>query len=225
MRDYSDIARMYNESAQNWDRDAPIYRSDREARPKLVELAVNLHPKSILDLGCGEGYVTRMLAKATRAEIVTGIDISVDQILIARRKEQEKPLGITYEIWGMTNLSLFQEETFDVLTAAFSTHYLSLEDHAKLFKQAAKITKNMIIATMEPESYWKTLAHREDYEEDQGITFKDELKGNGKTAEVWYVHRTRERMEQDFEPFKIQQKIPIPCREAKFDFVVYQLTT
>ncbi len=230
MTDYSNVAKLYNETAQNWDRDEPIYRSDREARPKLVELAARLQPKTILDLGCGEGYVTRMLAKATGAKVI-GADISKKLIGIARRKERKNLLGIDYVYWNMKHLellSLFCFEgcglkDFDLISAAFSTHYLSLADHTLLFRDAARITKNMIIATMDPESYWKTLKGRTTYEEDEGKTFKDELKGNGKKAEVWYVHRTQERMERDFKPFKIVQKILIPCREASFDFAVYQL--
>ncbi|MBW2970522.1 class I SAM-dependent methyltransferase, partial [Candidatus Woesearchaeota archaeon] len=169
MTDYSDVRKLYNKTAQNWDRDEPTYRSDAEARPKLVELAEKLDPDSILDLGCGEGYVTRMLAKATKAEI-TGIDISEKLIKIARRKEQETPLDIAYYHINITDLSRFTEQ-FDLITAAFSTHYLSLEDHTKLFQQAAKITKNIIIATMEPESYWKTLKGTTTYENDEGKTF------------------------------------------------------
>ncbi len=225
MTDYSDVARMYNESAQNWDRDKPTYWSDFDARPKLVELATKLQPKNILDIGCGEGYVSRKVAIGAR---ITGIDISEELIKIARRKEQEKPLGITYHIGDMTELSRFQE-TFDMMTSAFATQYTSLEDHAKLFKQAARIVKgHAVIATLDPESYWRWLNENNratTYEQDEGKIFKIQMPGKNGTTEVWYVHRTRERMEKDFTPFKIQERILIPSRQAKFDYVVYQLTT
>lgn len=48
----------------------------------------NLHQciNSVIDLGCGPGYSTEMLAHATHANIVTGIDISGDFLSAAQER-------------------------------------------------------------------------------------------------------------------------------------------
>ena len=43
----------------------------------------------VLDLGCGSGWATRLLAASARAGIVTGIDISDEMIALARQSSQD----------------------------------------------------------------------------------------------------------------------------------------
>jgi len=52
--------------------------------------------QKILDAGCGEGYLARILAK--KGYQVWGIDISEKLIRAAKDKEKRKPLSITYSV-------------------------------------------------------------------------------------------------------------------------------
>jgi SAM-dependent methyltransferase len=73
-----------------------------------------------LDVGCGEGHNTRLLAKCG-AQVV-GVDISETFVRHARAEERREPLGIEYAIADACELP-FEGERFD-----FATAFMSLMD-------------------------------------------------------------------------------------------------
>jgi ubiquinone/menaquinone biosynthesis C-methylase UbiE len=66
----------------------------------------------VLDLGCGNGYLARKLAKQSAK--VTGVDSSVRLIELARARENKNPLGITYHATDAANLEMLEDESFDI---------------------------------------------------------------------------------------------------------------
>ena len=62
--------------------------------PEALKLLGKVENKKILDIGCGNGTLTRMLAR--RGAIVVGYDPSIRQIEEAQKLEQEETLGIRY---------------------------------------------------------------------------------------------------------------------------------
>lgn len=60
----------------------------------LFDLVGEVAGQRVCDLGCGQGLVTRELAR--RGARVTGIDLSAKLLAIARREEEVAPLGIDY---------------------------------------------------------------------------------------------------------------------------------
>lgn len=73
-----------------------------------------------LDIGCGEGYNTILLA--TGGAIMEAIDISAVFIEKARELEREHPFGIRYEVASAYRLP-FEADSFD-----FSTSFMCLMD-------------------------------------------------------------------------------------------------
>ena len=61
-------------------------------------------PETVLDLGCGSGAVTLLLAK--EGFDVTGIDISPDMLAIARSKADAEDLDILFLNMDMCAFSL-----------------------------------------------------------------------------------------------------------------------
>lgn len=113
--------------------------ADRECLldPVMLRLLGNLKGWRVLDLGCGEGYFSRVLAR--REASVVGIDISSVMVALAQEEESRRPLGITYCQGDMTDLGVFGKETFDAVTA-----YLSLADcldHRAALREAARVLK------------------------------------------------------------------------------------
>src|SRR5579875_2441769 len=85
----------YNEIADWYDRylsEHPIYLE--LLLPHLLELVGEVEGERVCDLACGQGWFARELAR--RGARVTGIDVSGRLLEIARRHEQEEPLGIDY---------------------------------------------------------------------------------------------------------------------------------
>jgi ubiquinone/menaquinone biosynthesis C-methylase UbiE len=61
-------------------------------------------PKTIVDLACGTGGVTNILAE--RGYQITGVDISEDMLFVAREKARKSGLSVSYICQDMTELTL-----------------------------------------------------------------------------------------------------------------------
>ncbi len=70
-----------------------VYR-DRLNTPGFLELLPDVQALDGLDIGCGEGHNTRLLAR--RGARMTGLDIAPTFIRHARDAEERQPLGIAY---------------------------------------------------------------------------------------------------------------------------------
>jgi 2-polyprenyl-3-methyl-5-hydroxy-6-metoxy-1,4-benzoquinol methylase len=80
----------------------------------------------VLDLGSGTGIWTRRMKQAG-AERVEGMEISAPMVDVAREKERENPLGITYHAADVSQ-GLAEEGlagSFDVVTGINVLHYSS----------------------------------------------------------------------------------------------------
>jgi ubiquinone/menaquinone biosynthesis C-methylase UbiE len=116
--DHEEVGRYWDENAEVWTklvRAGYDHYRDGLNTPAFLEMLPDVDGLSSLDVGCGEGYNTRLLAK--RGAHITGIDISRNFIRHAREAEEKQPLGIRYEIASAVDLP-FDEASFD-LTVAF----------------------------------------------------------------------------------------------------------
>jgi ubiquinone/menaquinone biosynthesis C-methylase UbiE len=84
----------------------------------LKVLPDNLSGLDVLDVGCGEGIVTRALA--TRGAHVVGVDPTQALIAHARATERAHPPGATYRLDDGTTLETVAEASMDVVTASLS---------------------------------------------------------------------------------------------------------
>ncbi len=92
----------------------------------------------VLDLACGGGHSSRLLAKC-RAK-VTGVDISEDQIAIAQQQESAAPMGIVYLAQNVLGLDLGRQ--FDFVAPSFLFHYASsVAELLGFIEAAARHTK------------------------------------------------------------------------------------
>src|SRR6056297_3135934 len=87
----------WDANAENWaclvQAREDTYREEFN-NPAFMRFVGKLEGRKTLDLGCGEGYNTRLFAK--NGAKMTGIDISRKMIEIARKEEEKYPLGIRY---------------------------------------------------------------------------------------------------------------------------------
>lgn len=72
---------------------------------KKVFKKFGLNPTLILDLACGTGNITRKLAKA--GYDMTGVDLSVEMLNIAREKAEKEGLDILFLNQDMTDFELY----------------------------------------------------------------------------------------------------------------------
>jgi 2-polyprenyl-3-methyl-5-hydroxy-6-metoxy-1,4-benzoquinol methylase len=109
---YDDIAEEYSQMLNSTKRYVLI--------PTFKKLVGDVTGKSALDLACGEGFFTRILAQLKPAEVV-GIDISNELIKKAIEIERQNHLGIKYEAGDVLKLNL--NRTFDLVSAVYLLNY------------------------------------------------------------------------------------------------------
>jgi len=116
---------LYDQTAANWSRHQPSSLSDYTARPQVMALCEPVAGKHVLDLGCGEGYCSRML-RQRGAQGVVGLDVSERMIELARQAERAQPLGIRYDTADAVTVDL-GDASVDLVLAVFLFNYLSVE--------------------------------------------------------------------------------------------------
>jgi ubiquinone/menaquinone biosynthesis C-methylase UbiE len=89
-----------------------------------------------IDIGCGEGYNTRIAAK--RGAELTAIDISEVFIASAKESEMQETLGIKYKVASAIDLP-FPDESFDFAMATMSL--MDISDTNKALSEVYRVLK------------------------------------------------------------------------------------
>lgn len=129
---------LYDQTATNWSRRQPSSLSDYTARPHVMALCEPLAGKQVLDLGCGEGYCSRMLRQ--RGADVVGLDVSERMIELARESERAQPLGIRYDTADAVTADL-GTACLDLVVAVFLFNYLSTEQMGQTMANVHRMLK------------------------------------------------------------------------------------
>jgi ubiquinone/menaquinone biosynthesis C-methylase UbiE len=96
-----------------------VYR-DYLNTPAFFEILPDIKGRKGIDIGCGEGYNSRLLAE--RGALLEAIDIAPVFIESAKAMEAELPLGVNYSVASATQIP-FQSQVFD-----FATSFMCLMD-------------------------------------------------------------------------------------------------
>ncbi len=128
------FAGMFDQHADQWARQEPMILSDFTARPQVLQQLAPLAGKDVLDLGCGEGYVSRLVAHAG-ARSVFGIDISGEMVGRARQAiAGGAPCPMVFESGNAATFQDFPRQKFDRVIAIFMVSYLSRADMTAVFR-------------------------------------------------------------------------------------------
>ena len=90
----------------------------------------------VLDLCCGTGDITKLLANKKEVESVTGADFSENMLDIAKRKNQKSK--IEYVFADCTKLP-FEDNSFDAVTMFFGLR--NIEDKEAAIKEVYRVLK------------------------------------------------------------------------------------
>ena len=135
-----EVMRVWDEASEAWMsfvREGKDYYRDELNNPKTFRLIGNIEGERVLDLACGEGYNTRILAK--KGAKVTGVDFSERMIEKAREKETEQNLGITYIASDAADLKDLPSKSFDLVTCFMSLQ--DIENYKKAISEVARVLK------------------------------------------------------------------------------------
>lgn len=104
----------------------------------LLADMLDVHPSDrMLDVGCGNGYITEYLCERTGAT-VTGVDISDTAIAQARTRTEKKPLSLTFDVGSACALP-YHAQSFDKI-CAIDSHYF-VEDIGTFIGQCIRVLR------------------------------------------------------------------------------------
>jgi 2-polyprenyl-6-hydroxyphenyl methylase / 3-demethylubiquinone-9 3-methyltransferase len=111
--DSQEVAKFARFSAHWWDKEGPL-RTLHEINPARLEFIVNyceVTKKTILDVGCGGGILCE--AMAAKGAEVTGLDVEVDTLEVAKAHAKTRGLTIDYVCCPVED---YDAKTFDIVT-------------------------------------------------------------------------------------------------------------
>lgn len=137
--DHIEAGRYWNENAKAWTKLSraghDLYR-DHVNTPGFFKILPDIKGLKGLDIGCGEGHNTRLLAQ--QGATISAIDISEIFIGFANDSEKEKPLGISYQVASAVALP-FPDQEFDFATGFMS--FMDVPETQKVLSEAYRILK------------------------------------------------------------------------------------
>jgi len=105
--------------------------------PGLMKVIGKVSGRDILDVGCGNGSLARILARMGNR--VIGVDGSAGIIEHAKAREAANPIGATYYAMDAANLSMFEANSFDLVTTCMAL--MDLPDAAGAIKEMGRVVK------------------------------------------------------------------------------------
>ncbi len=212
--DHEEVGRYWDENAEAWTelvRAGYDHYRDGLNTPAFLAMLPEVDGLSGLDVGCGEGHNTRMVA-GRRARMV-GVDVSGNFVRHAREAEEREPLGIRFEVASAVELP-FDEASFD-----FATAFMSLMDIPETERVLAEVFR-----VLRPGGFFQfsithpcfDTPHRENLRDETGRTYAIEVGEyfHGREGEVkeWLFSAAPPEVREGLPPFRT----PIFMRTLSF---------
>ncbi len=128
---------------ETWNKMAPHYHAKYGnaimfyEKSMHLKLMGNVKEKKLLDLGCGSGETSVFFAK--EGAIVTGVDISDEQIKMAKELANKEKVKVLFIRGKMENLSLIKNNNYDIINSSHAIHYV--EKLQPFFKEIFRILR------------------------------------------------------------------------------------
>jgi SAM-dependent methyltransferase len=171
--DHVEAGRYWDGNAEAWTRLAragyDIYR-DHLNTPAFLSILPEIAGQSGLDIGCGEGHNTRLLAD--RGARMTAIDVSPRFVAHARRAETGAPRNIRYGVASAVALP-FADSTFDFVTGFMS--FMDVPETGRLLAESHRVLKPGGFLQFSITHPCFNTPHRRNLRDASGITYAVEV--------------------------------------------------
>ncbi|HSD80117.1 MAG TPA: class I SAM-dependent methyltransferase [Solirubrobacteraceae bacterium] len=118
----------------------------------LGELWTHAAPRSILDVGCGEGVLTQRWAQALPGGRVVGIDLDDPQL--HAEWERRRAANLEYRVMKAENLP-FADDEFDMATAIEVLEHVPEPEHT--VAEMARVAQRWLLVSVPREPLWRAL--------------------------------------------------------------------
>jgi len=126
---------------------APIYgfvdsglANDFGKSADLLNLEITLKGKRILDVGCGTGAWGASLAKH-QPKLSVGVDFSSKMLKEAKKKHPD----IQFHQASAEDLSIFQDNEFDIVTASYVLHGVTKDVRKRMLTEMKRVAKEYVV--------------------------------------------------------------------------------
>jgi ubiquinone/menaquinone biosynthesis C-methylase UbiE len=130
----------WDKIAEQWHKEVGkegIWHQKHDIDPVIFKLLGNVRGKKILEIGAGNGYFSRLLAKKGAKVVAT--DIAPKLIFFAKKEEENNPLGIEYFVRNAADLCEVKNKSFDAVVANMCL--MDIADAEKAIKEASRVLK------------------------------------------------------------------------------------
>ncbi|MAE61232.1 MAG: SAM-dependent methyltransferase [Planctomycetaceae bacterium] len=173
--DHVEVGRYWDGNAATWTALAragyDVYR-DYLNTPAFLEMLPDVDGLAGLDIGCGEGHNTRMLAG--RGAKMTGVDISGVFIEQAIAREREEPVGVDYQVASAVELP-FAAGSFDFATGFMS--FMDIPETDRVLAEAYRVLRPGGFLQFSIEHPCYCTPHRRNLRDEHGVTYALEVGG------------------------------------------------
>jgi len=129
-----------------------VLRLMRGFEASLDELFALAQPRSLLDVGCGEGVLTHRWAQRLRDARVVGIDLEDPQL--RREWEQRRAPNLEYQAANAENLP-YADDEFDLATAIEVLEHVP--DPERTVAEMARCAQRHLLVSVPREPVWRML--------------------------------------------------------------------
>jgi ubiquinone/menaquinone biosynthesis C-methylase UbiE len=181
---HTEAGKYWNDNAHAWTQLAragyDTYR-DHLNTPAFFAMLPGVRGLAGLDIGCGEGHNTRLLAQ--RGARVTAVDIAENFIGYAREAEVREPLGIEYRVASAVALP-FADASFDFAIATMSL--MDVPEYDRALAEACRVIKPGGFFQFSICHPCTDTLHRKNLKDETGTTRALELGGyfHGETSRI-----------------------------------------
>ena len=173
--DHREVGRYWDGNANAWTKLAragwDVYR-DYLNTPAFFEMLPDVRGLAGLDIGCGEGHNTRLLAQ--RGARVTAIDVARRFVGHAKASEDGEPLGVDYGVASAVELP-FADETFDFATGFMS--FMDIPETDRVLAEAHRVLKPGAFLQFSITHPCFDTPHRRQVRDENGTTLAVEVGG------------------------------------------------
>lgn len=203
--DHREVGKYWNRNAQTWTALSragyDIYR-DGLNTPAFLAMLPGIYGLRGLDIGCGEGHNTRLLAQ--RGARMAAVDIAEVFIEQARAQEKHDPLGIDYQVASAVELP-FNEHTFDFAAGFMS--FMDIPETDRVLAEAYRVLKPGGFLQFSITHPCYDTPHRRNLRTPQGVTYAYEVgdyfsNQDGEVTE-WLFSAAPPEVRSQHTPFRI----------------------
>jgi SAM-dependent methyltransferase len=130
--------------------------------PVIFDILGDVTNLDVLDLACGQGYLSRILAR--KGAKVIGVDLSEKMLEIAQEFQESEPLGVRYICCSSADMAEIADESMDYVVSTFGFHDIreiesTIEECNRVLKEAGKL----VFAIPHPLTYARRTQDEEGY--------------------------------------------------------------